>query len=75
MKLENDDGEVAGYLLLVAEGKVVISVEILHKVLDFLVSNVINSIISEELDDLLGGDKFIPRAPVEPLEGNVGAAY
>jgi hypothetical protein len=33
-------------LLFVAEAKVVISVEILHKVLGFLVGNIINSIVS-----------------------------
>jgi hypothetical protein len=51
-------------LLFVAEAKVVISVEILHKVLGFLVGDIINSIISQELNDLLGRDKFIARAPV-----------
>ena len=62
------------FLLLIAQGEVVICVEIVHKVLGFLVGDIINSVVSEERDDLLGRDEFIARTPVEPLEGNVGAS-
>lgn len=62
------------FLLLIAQGEVVISVKIVHKVLGFLVGDIINSVVSEERDDLLGRDEFIARTPVEPLEGNVGAS-
>ena len=62
------------FLLLIAEGKVVICVEIVHKVLGFLVGDIINSVVSEEGNDLLRRNEFIARTPVEPLEGNVGAA-
>jgi len=62
------------FLLLIAQGKIVICVEIVHKVLGFLLGDIINSVVSKEGDDLLGRDEFIARAPVEPLEGNVGAA-
>lgn len=61
-------------LLLVAEGEVIISVEILHKVLGFLKGNIIYSIVTEELYNLIGRNKFIARSPVESLESYVGAA-
>jgi hypothetical protein len=71
MKLHNGH---AIFLLLIAEGEVVICVEIVHKVLGFLVGDIINSVVSEEGDDLFRRDEFIARAPVEPLEGDVGAS-
>jgi hypothetical protein len=62
------------FLLLIAKGEVIICVEIVHKVLGFLVGDIINSVVSEEGDNLLGRDEFVARTPVEPLECNVGAA-